>query len=78
MISSESGAAPEEKRFKWRRPYFETVASSRTSRIKIGGMRSSSESWYSTIVESMEGIANAGSIITSASSRMGRFKGNGE
>ena len=52
----------------------ETVASSRTSRIKIRGMRSSSESWYSMIVESMEGIVNAGSIITLALSRMERFK----
>ena len=52
----------------------ETVASSRTSRIKIGGMRSSSESWYSMIVESMEGIVDAGSIITLALSGMERCK----
>jgi len=63
MISSESSAAPEDKRFKWQRSYFETVAPSRTGQIKIGGTRSSSESWYSTIAESMEGIVNTGSII---------------
>ena len=74
MISSESGAAPEEKRFKWQRSYFETVAPSRTGRTKISGTRSSSESWYPTIVESMEGIVNAGSIITLALNRMGRCK----
>lgn len=74
LFSERSGAAPEEKRFKCRRSYFETVASSRTNRIKIGGMRSSSESWYSMIVESMEGIVNAGSITTLALSRIERCK----
>ena len=71
IISSDRGAAPEEKRFMWLRSYVFTIGS-RTRRIMMGGTRRSSWILYSTTVLSRVSMVKCGSMMTSALSRMGR------